>query len=471
MEEERLAVIRDSGLTPYQILARELYMELWDRDFSMTKTRVIMKEWFPRVDVLRKNETGFSGFQMINNGLIIPRVFHMESNTRQVIWNAAHDSKAVSGLTHRFYRYPARFSPSFAKAAIECFSDPEDLVLDPFSGGGTTAVEALALGRRVVANDINQLSIFLARVKTTPLYPSDIRAVREWANSVAQLKYTDRLMNDIEGDVRLKNLNVPKAQKLKKVVALALEQASALPTKASSEFARCVVLNGAQAALDGNRSFTSVRSFVTGLGKRCEAMIAGIEDYMNAGGSLHRKREVNRRRKILNHDARKIHTDPFFRSQENRPKLVATSPPYPGVHVLYHRWQVDGRKETPAPYWISQCHDGDGSSHYTFGCRKQPGLHKYFETAYETFSSIHSILAPEATVVQLIAFSEPESQLPRYLEQMEAAGFAEKTLLDDDGSQNNERIWRSVPNRKWHANLQGKTSSSKEVVLIHQRVG
>ena len=38
------------------------------------------------------------------------------------------------------------------------------------------------------------------------------------------------------------------------------------------------------------------------------------------------------------------------------PRLVVTSPPYPGVHVLYHRWQVDGRKEAPLPFMIANKH-------------------------------------------------------------------------------------------------------------------
>jgi hypothetical protein len=42
-----------------------------------------------------------------------------------------------AGHTHNFYRYPARFSPQFARAAVEAFSAPGDTVLDPFVGGGT----------------------------------------------------------------------------------------------------------------------------------------------------------------------------------------------------------------------------------------------------------------------------------------------------------------------------------------------
>ncbi len=65
-------------------------------------------------------------------------------------------------------------------------------------------------------------------------------------------------------------------------------------------------------------------------------------------------------------------------SKRKAPKLILTSPPYPGVHVLYHRWQVDGRKETPAPFWIANKLDGAGLSHYTMGDRKNPGLRTYF---------------------------------------------------------------------------------------------
>jgi hypothetical protein len=52
----------------------------------------------------------------------------------------ARDALPVRGLTHNFYRYPARFSPVFVRAAIEAFTVPGDLVLDNHVGGGTTLV-------------------------------------------------------------------------------------------------------------------------------------------------------------------------------------------------------------------------------------------------------------------------------------------------------------------------------------------
>ncbi|MFH1104800.1 MAG: DNA methyltransferase, partial [Actinomycetota bacterium] len=64
---------------------------------------------------------------------------------------------------HDFYRYPARFPPKFAAAAVQAFTRPGDLVLDPFVGGGTTLVEAVRLGRRAVGADINPIAVFVSR--------------------------------------------------------------------------------------------------------------------------------------------------------------------------------------------------------------------------------------------------------------------------------------------------------------------
>jgi hypothetical protein len=94
---------------------------------------------------------------------------------------AARDSAPVSGLTHNFYRYPARFSPRFVRAAIEIFSALGDVVLDPFMGGGTTLVEALALGRHSIGVDISSLAAFVANVKTTLLTDEEFEGLDRWA--------------------------------------------------------------------------------------------------------------------------------------------------------------------------------------------------------------------------------------------------------------------------------------------------
>jgi hypothetical protein len=138
------------------------------------------------------------------------------------------------------------------------------------------------------------------------------------------------------------------------------------------------------------------------------------------------------------------------------------------VHVVYHRWQILGRKETPAPFWIANSLDGNGLSYYTFGDRKQPGLANYFETAREVFSSVASIAGPKTIVVQMVAFSHPSWQLPLYLDTMSDAGLRE-VQFSEIANSNDGRLWRTVPNRKWYADQRGDSAASKEVVLFHRK--
>ena len=172
-----------------------------------------------------------------------------------------------------------------------------------------------------------------------------------------------------------------------------------------------------------------------------------------------------RRSKILNRSAVGIEHEPAF--AQHNPKLIITSPPYPGVHVLYHRWQVLGRRETPAPYWIANTLDGNGEAYYTFGGRHKENLDDYFSNAYRSFSSLAKISNKDTLIVQVVGFSELGWQLPLYLETLEEAGLSEardtQFANHDDG-----RLWRQVPNRKWFASQRGATHSSKEVILFHR---
>ena len=52
---------------------------------------------------------------------------------------------------------------------IETFTQPGDLVLDPFGGTGVTLVESLVLGRKSIHIDINPLSIFIVTNRIAPL--------------------------------------------------------------------------------------------------------------------------------------------------------------------------------------------------------------------------------------------------------------------------------------------------------------
>jgi hypothetical protein len=64
--------------------------------------------------------------------------------------------------------YRACYKPQLPRLFIETLTQPGDRVYDPFSGRGTTALEAALLGRRAAANDINPLSRILLEPRLTP---------------------------------------------------------------------------------------------------------------------------------------------------------------------------------------------------------------------------------------------------------------------------------------------------------------
>ena len=377
---------------------------------------------------------------------------------------SALDKTRVSGFTHNFYRYPARFSPTFASTAIQLFSKVGDIVLDPYMGGGTTVVEAMFAGRRSIGTDLNSLSVFLTKVKTTRLNAAEKNSISLWANRLMP-KLTYRYPSDEIAhflfDPKTKNLTLPRARFIKKFVAAALDSLDSLETQNAIDFSRCAVLKTAQWALDGRKTHTTLTQFRAKLKHNVSQMLLQLSEFESA---LRGSKVRHHRPKLIEIDAALIDKARVFSKTRRKVDLVVTSPPYPGLHVLYHRWQVDGRRETPAPYWIAGCQDGQGDSYYNFGSRHQPGLHSYFENSLYTLQAVRRVMRTGAHMVQMLAFSDPENHLPRYLTNMQTAGFKEISLNPHN------RIWRQVPNRKWHATLKGKLSSSREVVLIHRAV-
>jgi hypothetical protein len=249
-----------------------------------------------------------------------------------------------------------------------------------------------------------------------------------------------------------------KARFIKKAIAAALASIEELPTARSMRFARCVVLRVGQWALDGKERHTTVRAFRERLSECAVEMLKSANEFGLAA------KHACGRATLLHGDAVDLPKAKVFSEHGLRASLVVTSPPYPGVHVLYHRWQVNGRRETPAPYWIANCNDGQGAAYYNFGDRRDTASDKYFATSLATLKAIRQVIRDQGYMVQMVAFNRPDEQLPRYLANMEAAGFTEVSLSAT------ERIWRRVPGRKWHARQKGITSSSNEVVLVHRAI-
>lgn len=380
--------------------------------------------------------------------------------------DGARDASPVRGLTHCFYKYPARFSPRFARAAIDVFTCPGDLVLDPHVGGGTTLVEAISTGREAVGVDISTLAKFVSSVKLIVFSDAELAVLERWAKRIdgsVDMHRPSHVIADYEEMGYYKHLNHPSRWRLRKAIEQSLSSATRLRSPRLRSFGRCVVLRTAQWALDGRSKKTSVENFRRALRETALEMVVGAKELRSSVKSHGKRMHAT----ILRRSAAGIEEDQNIRHLKC-PKLVVTSPPYPGIHILYHRWQVDGRKEAPLPFMIANCLDGSGGSYYTMGDRHNHGLSTYFANITATMSSVAALADRDTTVVQMLAFSDLAWQLPQYLECMAAAGL-EEVFLPILAGQGDGRLWRKVPGRRWYNSEKTKSPGAQEVVLFHRK--
>jgi hypothetical protein len=350
---------------------------------------------------------------------------------------------------------------------IETFTKPGDLVLDPHVGGGTTIVEALATGRHAIGVDISPLAEFVAKVKSTVFSNDELKRLESWVARLPSAIHMHKPSSEISNYAALgyyKHLHHPSRWRLRKAIEQSVAFATRLGTPRLESFGRCVVLRTAQWALDGRSKTTAVDEFKDYLGSTATEMVAGARELRDAVVCNGSRRPIVR---IINRSAAGLEGHESIQGWRP-PRLVVTSPPYPGVHVLYHRWQVDGRKEAPLPFMIANKLDGAGSSYYTMGDRKYPELKTYFDSIRATMSSVAALVDRGTVIVQMVAFSDPEWQLTRYLATMEEVGLTE-VFLPALKRERDGRLWRTVPGRRWYSDQRGATPGSNEVVLFHRK--
>lgn len=373
-----------------------------------------------------------------------------------------NSNAVVRGSTHGFYRYPARFSPDFVRFVIAEFSHPGDVVFDPFMGGGTTIVEALASGRRAVGVDINTLAHFVTRVKTTPLSQADGSRVLGAVSDIESAYRRRERKQPYRRDARIRNL----PSDLEEFFAIAKAVVRNVPMARRRAFLRCALLGVGQWALESRDELPAGERLMMRLQEHTSSMLEGLDSLvLRAQQSGVYKQKLTGYRQLVRGSAADPKTLASIQPPTSKPRLVLTSPPYPGVHVLYHRWQVGSRLETPAPFWVAGLRDGHGASYYTMGGRSQFGLARYYEVLQHSLENIRHLLAYDGVLVQLVAFSHAESQLPLYMDSLQRAGFEQ---FSPWGVNQSEPLTRSVPHRRWYTHTQQQGDAGSEVLLTHR---
>lgn len=86
--------------------------------------------------------------------------------------------RAGDQVTHQIHPYPAKLLPHIANFFVRAssLSRPGNLVLDPFCGSGTVALEASLAGAIPLVADANPFALLVSKVKTTPYSVAELVA-------------------------------------------------------------------------------------------------------------------------------------------------------------------------------------------------------------------------------------------------------------------------------------------------------
>ena len=384
-------------------------------------------------------------------------------------WNhlldgAKHQGRIYQGdgrlySIHGLYGYPARFSPYFVQSTLKAAAKPRSLVLDPFMGSGTTLLEALKLGHYPTGIDLSPISNFIVERLTRGTSNKTLDKIEDSVRGLLEAVVAEQ-RSPVQSP-RLwpaEHTNDPEFLELFRVLETFVALAHDLRGE-TAKLLQLIALSAGQWAIDGRRVPVSSEDIIQRirlLGSTVPKLIAFWNQSLNeTWGGRDWRSEVRLNKGDTAEELLNIASE-----SSQRFDLAISSPPYVGVHVLYAKWQLRGRKETHLPAFIVGANPKP-ESFLTMGTRKG-GETEYFERMSRVAEGLSLVMKPGSVLVQLVGFNRSLTQLPQYIELFETQGFSR--ILPPHFEQAD--LSREVPSRKWHANHMGDIDTKKEHLLV-----
>src|SRR3989344_111402 len=304
----------------------------------------------------RKNV--FIELELISSKLksLNPEIKPVEAISKSQEWKNL--PKNMNNKLHTICSYMAMFPPTLPNYFIEQYSNEGDIVLDTFSGRGTTILEACLLNRVGIGNDLNPLAFVLTKAKSNvPQKSRVISRINELEREYEKMQ--DVNIKDEEEKVRM----IFSDYSLKQLVFLK----NKLDWRSSNvdTFVTALLLGILHGKSDGYLSLSMPNTFSMSPNyvKNYIAQHGLVKPKRNVFDLLKRKLErcyqrPEQKGKAYRQDARKI-----TRVKDSSVDLIVTSPPYTKV-IRYGQfnwirlWFLDrNAKEVDKKLFFSQSHE------------------------------------------------------------------------------------------------------------------
>lgn len=269
---------------------------------------------------------------------------------KDIEWNFS--ASKTDYFAHGIHPYPAKFIPQLPNTLISKLSKHGDLVWDPFGGSGTTALEALLLGRRAISTDLNPIAKVIGTAKTTTLTPEIEAELNQLVTELRMLTSSEGRVADALFPLASDRSRVPDIPNHDKwfteeataelaylrfrIENLVLDEARSISLACFSK----EVLSASNQ--DSETRYTAVEKHI-GVGdviSRFARALASSIDKLSRQAEHLQFREARfetadcRHPIVGTHEGAKITPDSV--------DLVVTSPPYPNAtdYHLYHRFRI-----------------------------------------------------------------------------------------------------------------------------------
>lgn len=235
---------------------------------------------------------------------------------------------------HSFHRYYGKLIPAIPRAFIKKFTNEGDLVFDPFSGSGTTALEAKYADRNFLGIEINPLSALICRVKTENY---DIEILKQYFDLIIKNFKSDNSKvseNEkpfcVNRDHWFKDFVQVDLIKLSRSISLSAEQLSISNEPKYKDFFECVV-----SAIIKQVSNADTMHVFPGISKRMKRLEAENKIHIDVIETFSRaaKKRIGYVEELKNHliipkficgDSSKVDLSQYKDSVD----LIVTNPPY-----------------------------------------------------------------------------------------------------------------------------------------------
>ncbi len=370
---------------------------------------------------------------------------------RSLDWS--FEDAAPSRDFHAIHPYPAKFIPQLPRQAIACLSEPGDLVVDPFSGGGTTALEALSADRRFFGIDANPIGNAIARAKTASLSSEDLAALRLGEEELAALgreqleattptwlpdvpnvdKWYDPKTFQALGVVRDLIVGIP-SERARALALVAFVQAAAKLSFQESE-TRYVSKPRETELLEVPRTVLAELRRVRQLAEDLSRLSASEAEFVDG-------------------DARDAGS---FAIDDNSAGLIVTSPPYPNTfdYHLYHRFRLFWLGEDP-----KELRRIEIGSHLKNQSIADP-IGSYLDDMERVLSHCHDRLAPGRYAVLVVGNGVFKGEVfetaPALTDRAHGLGFDHVGTID-----------RTLPVNRRSITKPGRRLLREQIIFLHK---